>query len=99
LQICLYFAQESMISGIYVWLILALLGPLDTRALEAGKSRVGGSKLKSRYTRRVMKHLIYINIVLVLLDGALLATEFIGHYEVQTVFKVSGLLSIGVLQG
>jgi hypothetical protein len=41
-----------------------------------------------------MKQLVYVNFVLILLDGALLATEFIGHYEVQTLFKVCLLTMI-----
>jgi hypothetical protein len=34
-----------------------------------------------------MKHLIWINVLIVLLDLTILATEYSGHYEIQVMYK------------
>jgi hypothetical protein len=46
-------------------------------------------KWRSETSREVLRHLVYINILIVALDVSLLVTEYIGHYEVQVVYKVS----------
>jgi len=73
IQITIFFLQESVISGIYVFSIVRLLQP--------------AGDVQSKRTRTAMVHLIYINVIIILLDLSLLATEYAGHYEIQTIYK------------
>jgi hypothetical protein len=36
-----------------------------------------------------MTHLIYVNIMVILMDVTLLGTEYSGHYEIQTTYKAA----------
>lgn len=74
-QITIFFLQEVIISGLYIWSTWVALKP-------------GGSIL-AKDLRKAMKHLIYINAAIVLLDLSLLATEYSGHYEIQVMYKAA----------
>jgi hypothetical protein len=74
-QITIFFLQEVIISGLYIWSTWTALKP-------------GGSIL-AKDLRSAMKHLIWINAAIVLLDLTLLATEYSGHYEIQTLYKAA----------
>src|ERR1700761_3780246 len=75
IQITIFFLQESIISGIYVFSITRLLQP--------------AGDVKGKSIRTAMIHLIYINVIIILLDLSLLATEYAGHYEIQTLYKAT----------
>ena len=67
--------QETIISGLYVYETRRILKP--------------GEGFQKKRTRRVMLHLIYINILIICMDAALLSTEYANLYEIQTVFKAA----------
>jgi hypothetical protein len=74
-EITLYFLQEAIISGLYIFFAIKSLKPIGF--------------LRQGAIRQVLTHLIYINIVVVILDVTLLVTEFIGHYEIQVLYKAA----------
>src|SRR6266496_4346148 len=71
--------QEFAISGIYVYRTRKILKP--------------GEQFQKGRARRVMRNLIYINVLIIVLDLALLATEYAGLWHVETTFK-TGVYSI-----
>lgn len=72
-QVTIFFLQEAIISGIYVYQTLRLLR-------SQGNIR--------RQSRRVMTHLIIVNIIIIALDVTLLAVEYAGLYDIQVTYKV-----------
>lgn len=103
-QLCCYFVQETIISGFYVVEIARMLRPEGRQNpfTEAGQGRRDQDQerrgtamraVSSARGREVMKHLLYVNVVIVILDITLLVTEFIGHYEIQVLYKVLTTLS------
>ena len=72
-QITLFFLQESIISGLYIYSTYKILKP--------------AGNIKEKELRQAMTHLIWMNAVVVLFDITLLATEYSGHYEVQVMYK------------
>jgi hypothetical protein len=75
IQMTAFSIQESIISGLYVYETRKILKP--------------GEGFQKKRTRRVMIHLIYINIMIICMDVALLSTEYANLYEIQTVFKAA----------
>ncbi|KAH7130857.1 hypothetical protein EDB81DRAFT_950339 [Dactylonectria macrodidyma] len=65
--------QEIIISGLYVW---------ETRKMLRIMT-VDGSAAH----RRVMKHLIYVNILVILMDMTIIGTELGGAHEISTTYK------------
>jgi hypothetical protein len=74
-QLTVFFVQELIISGLYVYETFHILKPADT--------------LKAKSRRTVLTHLIYVNIIVILLDITLLGIEYSGHYEIQTSYKAA----------
>ncbi|KAJ4125295.1 hypothetical protein NW754_013581 [Fusarium falciforme] len=74
LQLTVFFIQETIISGLYIWEATKLL-----KAERDIRGRAG--------PKRVMNHLIYVNIIVILLDVTIVALEFANYYDVQTVYK------------
>jgi hypothetical protein len=96
-QLCCYFVQETTISGLYIHEITRILKPdihnnLFTEGVRARDQESGSvtmpKKMRSERGRRVMKHLLYVNIVIVILDVTLLVSEFIGQFDIQVMYKV-----------
>jgi hypothetical protein len=75
IQITIFFLQELIISGLYVWAAAKVLKPVGT--------------MKGKNIRTAMKHLIYINLFVVFFDLTLLATEYAGQYEIQVLYKAA----------
>lgn len=73
LQLTVFVIQELIISGIYVW--------ETTRMLRMERTIGNGGTL------RVMNHLIYVNILVILLDFTILGLEFANLYDIQTAWK------------
>jgi hypothetical protein len=71
--------QECIISGLYIWETWKML-----RVMKATRGDV---------IRRVWKHLIYVNILVILMDFTLLGIEFGGQYKIETTYK-SALYSV-----
>lgn len=74
LQVTVFFLQEVLISSIYIY---------ETTKL----SRVLSVMRNKKRSRRLMNHLIFVNIVIIVLDVAILALEYAGQYSVQTSYK------------
>lgn len=72
-QLTIFFVQELIISGIYVWNTLKML-----------RSEGG---IRGRNSRLVVRHLAWINIAVIALDVTMLAVEYSGYYHVQTTYK------------
>jgi hypothetical protein len=94
LQLSLYFVQETSIGLVYVYEIMRMLKPHAGEGISFGPSTSGGTsrKWRSENSRMVLKHLVYISLLIVALDVSLLVTEYIGHYEIQVIYKVSPML-------
>lgn len=73
IQLSVFFVQEVIISGIYLW---------QTRHLFLLERAIGNAN-----TKRTMMHLIYVNILVILLDISVVALEFAGLFDIQTAWK------------
>jgi hypothetical protein len=78
-QVTAFCIQEFIISGLYVFATRKILKP--------------GESFQKKRTRQVMLHLIYVNILVILMDITLLCTEYANLYDIQITFK-SALYSI-----
>lgn len=107
IQICMYFAQEVFISGLYIQGVAKMMhfsftSPFTRSTRKKSTvSTTGGSlaspgpmskAFESLQGRKVMKYLLYVNIIIILLDISILACEFTGNFNVQAVYKVSPAL-------
>lgn len=73
IQLTVFVVQEFIISGLYVYETVNLL--------KLGKS-IGNSG-----TKTVLYHLIYVNILIMLLDFSIVGLEFAHLFEIQTAWK------------
>ncbi|KAL2155252.1 hypothetical protein VTH82DRAFT_3928 [Thermothelomyces myriococcoides] len=76
-QVTLFFLQEIIISGLYIH---------ETVILMRVRSRSGISG-HSTTQRRLMTHLVVVNIIVVVLDITILVLEYWGMYALQTAYK------------
>ncbi|QPC79037.1 hypothetical protein HYE68_009789 [Fusarium pseudograminearum] len=74
IQVSIFFIQEIIISACYISETVKLM------RLE----RTMGNK---RGSRRLMNHLIYVNILIILLDITILGLEYADQYQYQTSYK------------
>ncbi|OQE10699.1 hypothetical protein PENFLA_c081G10136 [Penicillium flavigenum] len=72
-QLAGFAAQETIISGLYIWETMTSLKPVLA--------------MKGRRGQIVVTNLIIVNTLVVLLDATLLATEYTNHFDVQTTLK------------
>lgn len=73
IQVTAFCIQEFIISGLYVYYTRLMLKP--------------GEAYQKKRTRQVMLHLIYVNVLVILMDVILLCTEYANLYEIQITFK------------
>jgi hypothetical protein len=73
IQVTGFCIQEFIISGLYVYATKQILKP--------------GEAFQKKRFRRVMRHLIYVNILVILMDITLLCTEYANLYDIQITFK------------
>ncbi|KAL2126989.1 hypothetical protein VTI74DRAFT_11499 [Chaetomium olivicolor] len=73
-QVTLFFVQETIISALYIHETVTLM-----RMRRRGG--IGGD------TRRLMTHLVIVNIIIVVLDVTILALEYASLYDLQTSYK------------
>ncbi|KAF8859980.1 hypothetical protein BDZ45DRAFT_741835 [Acephala macrosclerotiorum] len=78
-QVGIFFVQESIISGLYIYETVRLLGP-------------AGEITRDPF-RKLLVHLILVNILVLVFDATLLGTEYSGNFEIQTTYK-SAIYSI-----
>ena len=67
--------QEFVISGLYLYEIRRFLKP--------------GAMFRKKRTRQVMQHLIYINVLIVILDLTLLTLEYANLFMIQGIYKAT----------
>lgn len=72
-QLTGFSVQETIISSLYIWETLTGLRPL--------------LMLKGSRGQRVILNVILVNTIAILLDAALLTTEYTNHFDIQTTFK------------
>ncbi|KAF4991241.1 hypothetical protein FGRMN_7956 [Fusarium graminum] len=73
IQVTVFFLQELIISAIYIKACFSFFG-------------TDGSLLQKR-VRRMRKHLLLVNVIVVLLDIPILVLEFADFYDLQTAYK------------
>jgi hypothetical protein len=73
IQLAGFSVQEIIISGLYIWEASRALKPALAREERSGYN--------------VMKHLILVNIIAILMDASLLATQYSDNFEIQTTYK------------
>ncbi|KAF2682218.1 hypothetical protein K458DRAFT_283578, partial [Lentithecium fluviatile CBS 122367] len=73
-QVTIFFIQEVIISGLYVYNTMILLR-------SEGHIR--------RNSRKVMTHLVWVNCLIIALDITLLAIEYAGLYDIQVTYKAA----------
>ncbi|KAM5347686.1 hypothetical protein ACJ41O_007510 [Fusarium nematophilum] len=74
IQVTIFFIQEIIISSFYIFETVKLM-------------RLERSMGNKRGTRRLMNHLVYVNILIILLDITILGLEYADQYEYQTSYK------------
>ncbi|KPM42446.1 hypothetical protein AK830_g4107 [Neonectria ditissima] len=72
-QLAGFFVQETIISGLYIWETAR-----DLKPIFAVKGAMG---------RNLIRHLIVVNILVILLDISLLVTQYLSHFQIQTTYK------------
>ncbi|KAL8382046.1 hypothetical protein RB595_006026 [Gaeumannomyces hyphopodioides] len=77
MHVTIFALQELVISGVYVWEMSKLL------RIE----RDNGATFNLPARSRVMTHLIYVSIVVVILDVPTLAMQYTEMYAIQTAYK------------
>lgn len=75
-QLSVFFVQESIISGLYLYETCKLL-----------RSEGTVSELHSEAGQKLLLHLIYMNVIVVGLDISILILEYAGEYASQTAIK------------
>ncbi|KAH6880787.1 hypothetical protein B0T10DRAFT_519196 [Thelonectria olida] len=75
IQVTMFFLQELIISGIYIKTCYSFF---DTQSTLHGN----GSGV-----RRMRKHLLLVNVIIILLDIPILALEYADFYDFQTAYK------------
>jgi len=75
IEMTVFSLQEFTIAGLYVYETRKLLKP--------------GAMFQKKRARRVMGHLIYINILIIFLDITLLATEYANLFEIEGIYKAT----------
>lgn len=73
IQVTAFCIQEFTISGLYLYETHRILKPSAT--------------FQKKRTRQVMLHLIYVNVLIILMDITLLCTEYADLYDIQITFK------------
>lgn len=72
-QVTIFFIQELTISVLYIYQTLKIMRP--------------EGNIRGKASRRLMTHLIYVNVIIVVLDVTILGLEYSGLYDIQTVYK------------
>lgn len=73
IQLTGFAVQETIISALYIWETMTSLRPVLA--------------LKGPNGQKAITNLVIINIIAVLLDASLLATEYTNNFDVQTTYK------------
>lgn len=74
IQVTIFFLQETILSSFYIGETIKMM-------------RLERSMGNKRSSRRLMKHLILVNVLIIVLDITILALEYANQYEYQTSYK------------
>ncbi|KAF2710537.1 hypothetical protein K504DRAFT_361908, partial [Pleomassaria siparia CBS 279.74] len=74
-QVTVFFLQEVTISGFSLYRTRKLLGD--------------EGNIRDKNSRKVMTHLVWVNIFIIALDMTFLGVEYSGHYDMQTTYKAA----------
>ncbi|KAH7111921.1 hypothetical protein B0J13DRAFT_489177 [Dactylonectria estremocensis] len=74
IQVTIFFLQELILSSFYI---------IET----IKRMRLERSMGNTRWSRRLMKHLVLVNILIIVLDITILGLEYANQYEYQTSYK------------
>ncbi|KAK3390010.1 hypothetical protein B0H63DRAFT_428568 [Podospora didyma] len=74
-QVTIFFIQELILSGLYIG---------ETAKMMRVERHTGIGKGGSR---KLMKHLVLVNVIIIILDITILGLEFAGYYQLQTAYK------------
>jgi hypothetical protein len=74
-QMTLFFLQEVIISGIYLYKVSRLL-----------HAKIGA---RGRNAQSLMRHLIMVNVLVIVLDTTMLVIEYAEYYHVEVAFKAT----------
>ncbi|KAI6355349.1 hypothetical protein MCOR25_008235 [Pyricularia grisea] len=98
-QITVFCVQEKIISGLYIYEIIKILQtqnvdylwetrqPVDLSRANNNLCRKNKNRLGYCAWRRMLTHLIYISVVIVLIDVPLLSLQYLDLYALQTSYK------------
>ena len=73
IQLTGFSIQESIIAGIYIWEASRTLKPI--------------LEFRGPKEKKIIQHLILVNVLVVAMDASLLVTEFTNNFEIQTTYK------------
>ncbi|KAH7146652.1 hypothetical protein B0J13DRAFT_419123, partial [Dactylonectria estremocensis] len=73
IQLAGFSIQETIISGLYIWEVSRGLKPIFV--------------IKKTTERKVIRHLIIVNILVVLLDISLIITQYLDQFQLATTYK------------
>ena len=74
-EIVVFFVQESIISILYIYETIQLLGPVGA--------------IKGDPLRQLLAHLILVNALVLIFDITVLGIQYSGYYEIQTTLKAA----------
>ncbi|KAM0321941.1 hypothetical protein ACHAQA_009838 [Verticillium albo-atrum] len=72
-QLAGFCIQECIISGIYIIETIRTLRPILA--------------VKLPKERKIIKHLVLVNVFVIMIDISLLVTQYTGHFQIQTTYK------------
>jgi hypothetical protein len=73
IQVGIFTIQESIISAFYIYETVRLLGP--------------AGEINRNPLRKLLAHLVLVNILVLIFDATLLGTEYSGNYNIQATYK------------
>ena len=87
IQMVGFFVQESILSIIYIRETIRLLRLGETVQDDVGSFEDGTAQLRNATVRKTMYQALAINVIIIIMDVALLATEFANLYLIETTLK------------
>ncbi len=72
-QVTVFFLQELVISGLYIAATIRIF------RLDSG--------LHGKSSGKTLRHLIWVNVIIICLDITILGLEYAGYYDLQTAYK------------
>lgn len=74
-QVTIFFLQELILSGLYISETIRMMRMDRYTGVNGGGSR------------KLMKHLVLVNVIIIALDITILGLEYAGYYQLQTAYK------------